>query len=156
MKEFSELVDSNIFVDKKVAVVENSYANATFMIEGLLKLMNLRELFSFYKDKAYYNHIEAKVKTIFESEYVFADNVIIDDFYTAQMLFDICVSTGVCIYRSNSFNYKYARDFDLLILVSPLESGFSTVYDGIVRIVDRDRVYYEFKYKIDGHIGLLR
>ncbi|ELQ74249.1 hypothetical protein THOM_2826 [Trachipleistophora hominis] len=156
MRRFAELVDSNVFANKRIALVENGYTDVTFMIEELMKIMNLQKLISFYKNKTYYDHISADINTIFESQCAFTNNTIVDDFYTAYTLFGAIIEHGVCVYRSDSFDYKWTRGFDLLIVVSPLESGFSTVYDGTIKIMDRDIVYYEFKYKVNESIGLLK
>lgn len=154
MKKFSELVRQEIFSNKKIAIVEKDYANCTFIINELCKILKISDFFSFYKNKTHYDHVDVKTETIFESAFILKDNLVIDDFFTAHNVFGINLKSGGCIYRSNSFDYKYARDFDLLILVSPLESGFSSVYDGNVKVTNRDVVLYDFNYICDNGIGV--
>lgn len=77
------------------------------------------------------------------------ETLLIDDYYTANHVLGLNIPTTISIYRSDSFNFKYSPDYDLIFLVTPLKSGISSRFGGILKIMERDRVHLVVKYKME-------
>lgn len=149
----SDIVDHSLFTGKRIAVHEQAHCDATFIIDDLVCITGIPRIFSFYHARPFYAHIDAHVSTVFEDVPVpDSSAVIIDDHFTAETVFGMHVPADVCIYRYNSLARGVARQFGLVVDVAPL-SGQSPLYDGHVRVMDRDRVFYHLMYKVRDGIG---
>merc|ERR1712062_146889 len=141
---------------KKVAIIEQSYTDCTFVIEALINSLHIQHIFSFYGNKEFYSHLDVKISTIFENDFsvqILQENmkniIVIDDFHTYKNMYRKGFEEfpSISIFRSNSFDFKDSYEFDIIIEVNSLKSGFSSIYDGYIKIYDRDIVYLEEKYK---------
>lgn len=192
MKRLKELLDRKLVINKRIAIIEESFADCTFLIKELSCLLQINYLFSFYKKKEFYGHTNFQIDTVFEpfysnnlsfdvnKRYCYRDqnniknnsnpsfymdiktildnkiknlNVIIDDFKTAKEIFNIIEVPTIAIFRSDSFNSNYIYDFDIIFEVKPLKSGISPLYDGVLKIFERDIIHINKKYRVDDEIG---
>lgn len=148
MMKFESFKPRSFYADKKIAVVERSYCDCTFLISEFQQMFEPINTFSFYKNADFYEYREIFADTIFETEFKEEENAIIDDYHTAKSIFGMKIQPKVCIFRSDSFSYKDAKDFDLICEIKPLKSGISDQYEGQLRIFTRDVTHLNLKYKI--------
>lgn len=73
---------------------------------------------------------------------------IVDDVWTARNILKKEVTARVGVYRSGTARTLDYYGHDIVIRLSPLKSGCSSSIDGTIRMVARDNIMYEYKYKI--------
>ncbi|TBU08655.1 hypothetical protein CWI36_0111p0040 [Hamiltosporidium magnivora] len=160
---FSDLISEINFKNNRICIVEHEYCSIDFIIRDLLKILkkNNQEIniLSFYNSEDHYEKIidfdnksTIKIQSIYKNEII--ENsysyLIIDDVFTGKTLFGIkCKEIeGIYIYRSNSATETDMCSYDICILIKPLKSGVSSVYDGIIEIHQFDRTIFTGKYKV--------
>ncbi|KRH95223.1 hypothetical protein M153_110003, partial [Pseudoloma neurophilia] len=152
--KLNDLLSAISLKGKKIAVDEQSFTDTTFLLTLFKETITDLQIFSFYKNCEFYEEQDLMIETVFDNEN-YTNGIkstmplLIDDFYTAKEILNTQLQPTVAIFRSDSFDYKYTGGFDLIFEVAPLKSGISSVFDGILRVLERDVVHLEIKYKID-------
>lgn len=157
MKRLKDLIDHNIFRNKRIAIVEKSFVDCTFLIAELTEILYPIDFYSFYRKQEFYEQFNLNARTVFDENHEIRinENCIVDDYFTAQSVFDIKAKPSVCIFRSDSFNRKDTKNFHIIFEVNPLISGISSIYDGEIKVSERDIVHLESKFKIIDYVGHL-
>lgn len=150
-RSLKEILSSGIFTKKRVCIEETLPQNVTFLLVDISNALGSR-IFAFnetaehYKKVAAYHNKKVLAASIYDSEYAASD--IVDDVWTASNVCETIVDGQFSVYRANSCKKSDWYNYDIVIKVEPLESGTSADIDGKIVAFDRQKKYFELKYKV--------
>lgn len=149
-KSFEQIFDISFLSKNSLLIDERGGQCCDFFLLELVKHfkysifqlndsgMNLKKAFSKY-------NVSGKINSIYSTKYDSED--IIDDIASQRML-GFNYKSKVCVFRSETATKCDYYDFDLIILIDRLISGFTDKIDGHIKIMKRGNIVKECKYKI--------
>lgn len=150
-QSLKSILESGVFAQKKVCIEESLPQNATFLVVDIASIMGL-SIFAFNETTEHFTRFatqhgrEVAARSIYDGEYV--PSGIADDVWTARNVYGTSPECHFSVYRSNSFQKAEMYRYDVIVRVEPLESGTSAGIDGRVVAFDRQKRYFELKYKV--------
>lgn len=148
--EFKQAFDTALFRENRVLVDEDLSQNCDFFILELVGALRYTvfqandsgELLMSAMSK---RNLLTKVGSAYASAYDGED--IIDDVATLRRLGQTLVAK-VNIFRSSTATVRDYYDYDLVVKIGGLKSGWSKKIDGTIKVFKRDTVYRNLKYKV--------
>lgn len=151
---FSSAFPLELFESKRILIDEQLPQSCDFFLVGLIKSLSLSIFLydcdseSFAKLLSSFD-VLADVKSIYTSDEQPAD--IIDGICTRLVLNSgnqTDIPGRIHVYRSGTANLQNYYEYDLIIRIDGLDSGFTNTLDGTVSIFNRNITYKKIKYKI--------
>ncbi|ADM11262.1 uncharacterized protein Eint_031190 [Encephalitozoon intestinalis ATCC 50506] len=150
-KSLKEVLNLEIFRDKKICVDEVLPQNVDFLIVDLSDALGL-SISAFSEETDHYRKIaksrnkQVSVNSAYDGDCMEPD--IMDDVWSAMNIWGIDGCGKIQVYRSGTCKKSDWYKYDIVIRVQPLDSGISTDIDGKILIFGRGRKYLELRYKI--------
>lgn len=139
----ADLIKNTLLVDEKLG------QNCDFLLLELCKHFNY-SIFQWNDNENYLKKAFSKYNvfpTINDCRNEYKNEDILDDIYTMKTLgFDHKGKVG--IFRSGTATVKDYYDYDVVVVIEKLKSGCTNKIDGNIKVIQRDNVILECKYKV--------
>jgi len=149
-RAFNEIFDKQLISRSTVLLDEDITQSCDFFILELVRELQY-SVFQWndsgeFLRRAYgkYN-VQPRVSSAYTADYGSED--ILDDVYVQRRL-GHSARGKVGVFRSSTATARDYYDYDVVVKIDRLSSGFTAKMDGCIRMFSRDRVYCDMKYKV--------
>ena len=149
-KTFAQIFDKQLLSENTFMIDERGGQSCDFFLLELVKHFNF-SIFQYNDSGAYlkkaiskYN-VNSNINSIYFANY--NSEEIIDDVFS-QKLFGIDQKSKIGVFRSETAMKRDYYSYDFIVLIDRLISGCTDKIDGCIKILKRDRLITECKYKI--------
>lgn len=171
-KTFEDLFNSNIR-GGRILIDEDPQCNCDFLIVEMVKCFK-KNLILFNNTKEHFSQIfdnmniefntqntpllrsvydidqsdEKSFQNLMKECFEDVENFIADDVWTQRNVFKDNTRFTIGVFRSGTAIQSDYYDYDVIVKISKLKSGWSSQIDGTIRVFSRNVVYSEAKYKV--------